>query len=156
MVRRKAECWKCEVSSDHTTWVVIPQLSVGNSEDSHILSALWYPSRKQLTEFMKRNTYTQHGRLSSRFYKTALSLSACIIECRAMKTRHRSNLLLSILPPTGALAKLRHVVTNLVVNIPIYLHNATSQLHQRSYGGARIHLTGYGAGRLTEEGCDTY
>lgn len=73
-----------------------------------------------------------------------------------MKTRHRSSLLLSILPPTGALSKLRHVATYLVANISIYLHNATSQLHLRSYGGARIHPPGYGVGRLTEEEGDTY
>ena len=37
--------------------MVIPQLSVDNTEDSHILSVLWFPSRKQLMELMKRSTY---------------------------------------------------------------------------------------------------
>lgn len=58
-----------------------------------------------------------------------------------MKTRHRSSLLFSILPPTEALYKLRHVGTYLWT---IYLHNATSQLDLRSYGSARIHLPGHG------------
>lgn len=81
---RKA--WMLEMwsYSYNTTWVVTPQLSVGNNEDGHILRS---GARKQEASSWayERSTYIQDGRHSSRDYVEIWCLSSCIMEWRGMK-----------------------------------------------------------------------